>query len=356
MSRLSIVVLMVLALLLAACAPTAAPAPAAPAAPTAAPAAPTAAPAAPTAAPAAEGKGSIAVVLPGPRDDNSWNTAAYNALMALKEKGVKVAYSENITDADSARVIREYAGQGFEMIVAHSFGYQDSTFQVAAEQPKTNFAWAGGINKTADNVADYDQPFYQAYYPIGVLAANMSKTGKIGALYGFDIPVCHSMGEAFLAGAKSVNPDIKLISTAVGDWVDVAKAKEAALAQADAGVDFWIECGEGPALGSIEAAKDRGGYVTGYANDMSANGPNSVLISMVWALEPLFQKMLDDTHNGTFKAPWYTYGLAEGTLQLKYNDALKDKVPADVQKAVEQSFNDIKSGKFTVPYVPAAAK
>ena len=267
MSRLSIVVLMVLALLLAACAPAAAPA--APAAPTAAPAAPTAAPAAATAAPAAEGKGSLAVVLPGPRDDNSWNTAAYNALMALKEKGVKVAYSENITDADSARVIREYAGQGFEMIVAHSFGYQDSAFQVAGEQPKTNFAWAGGIQKTADNVADYDQPFYQAYYPIGVLAGNLSKTGKIGALYGFDIPVCHSMGEAFLAGAKSVNPDIKLIATAVGDWVDVAKAKEAALAQADAGVDFWIECGEGPALGAIEAAKDRGGYVTGYANDMS---------------------------------------------------------------------------------------
>jgi simple sugar transport system substrate-binding protein/basic membrane protein A len=162
------------------------------------------------------------------------------------------------------------------------------------------------------------------------------------------------MGEAFLAGAKSVNPDIKLISAAVGDWVDVAKAKEAALAQADAGVDFWIECGEGPALGAIEAAKDRGGYVTGYANDMSENGPSSVLISMVWTLEPLFQKMLDDTHNGAFKAPWYTYGLAEGTLNLQYNDALKDKVPADVQKAVEQSFNDIKSGKFTVPFVPAA--
>ena len=110
MSRLSIAVLMVLTLLLAACAPAAAPAPAAPAAPTAAPAEPTAAPAAPTAAsaeptaaPAAEGKGSLAVVLPGPRDDNSWNTAAYNALMSLKDKGVKVAFSENIAECDDSR-------------------------------------------------------------------------------------------------------------------------------------------------------------------------------------------------------------------------------------------------------------
>lgn len=344
MSKLTIVVLSILVLLLAACAPAAAPTAAPAAAPTTAPAAPE---------PAA-GKGSVAIVLPGPRDDNSWNTSAYNALMALKEKGVKTAFSENISDADSARILREYAGQGFELVIAHSFGYQDSTFQVAAEQPKVNFAWAGGIQKTSANVADYDQPFYQAYYPIGVLAAKLSKTGTIGALHGFDIPVCHSMGEAFLAGAKTVNPDIKLISTAVGDWVDVAKAKEAALAQADAGVDFWIECGEGPALGAIEAAKDRGGYVVGYGNDMSENGPDVVLISMIWELEPLFQKMLDDTHGGAFKAPWYTYGLAEGTLKLKYNDALKDKVPADVQAAVEQSFNDIKDGKFTVPYVPAA--
>ena len=103
---------------------------------------------------------------------------------------------------------------------------------------RSNFAWGGGIKKTAKNVADYDQPFYEAAYPIGVVAGHMSKTGKLGALYGFDIPVCHAMGEALLAGAKTVNPNAKLITTAVGDWVDVAKAKEAALAQADAGVDY----------------------------------------------------------------------------------------------------------------------
>ena len=68
------------------------------------------------------------------------------------------------------------------------------------------------------------------------------------------------MGEAFLAGAQLVNPDAKLPTTAVGVWEDVAAAKEPALAQADAGVDFWIECGENPALGAIESAKERCGY------------------------------------------------------------------------------------------------
>ena len=133
----------------------------------------------------------------------------------------------------------------------------------------------------------------------------MSKTGKLGALYGFDIPVCHAMGEALLAGAKTVNPNAKLIVTAVGDWVDVAKAKEAALAQADAGVDYWIECGEGPALGAIEAAKERGGYVTGYVGDMTENGPDVVLANLMWNLVPMFTKMLEQTKDGTFDNPWY---------------------------------------------------
>jgi simple sugar transport system substrate-binding protein/basic membrane protein A len=204
----------------------------------------------------------------------------------------------------------------------------------------------------AKNVADYDQPFYEAAYPIGVLAGKLSKTGKLGALYGFDIPVCHGMGEALLAGAKTVNPKAQLITTAVGDWVDVAKAKQAALAQADAGVDYWIECGEGPALGAIEAAKERGGYVTGYVGDMSGVGPNNVVVSLVWNLEPMFQKMLDETKAGKFNAPYYRYGIAEGALQLKFNDKLKDKVPADVMKTVEQTMADIKAGKVKVEFVP----
>jgi simple sugar transport system substrate-binding protein/basic membrane protein A len=132
----------------------------------------------------------------------------------------------------------------------------------------------------------------------------------------------------------------------------VAKAKQAALAQADAGVDYWIECGEGPALGAIEAAKERGGYVTGYVGDMSGVGPNNVVVSLVWNLEPMFQKMLDETKAGKFNAPYYRYGIAEGALQLKFNDKLKDKVPADVMKTVEQTMADIKAGKVKVEFVP----
>jgi len=308
---------------------------------------------APTKAPTEEASaGSLAVVLPGPWDDNSWNEAAYNALQALADKGVKTTYSELVAEGDEARILREYVDQGYEMIVAHSFGYQDGVFEVAEEAPQANFAWAGGIGRTAKNVADYAQPFYEAAYPIGIIAGYMSESGVLGAVYGFDIPVCHAMGEAFLAGAQTVNPDVKLITTATGEWVDVAKNKEAALAQADAGVDFWIECGEGSALGTIEAAKETGGYVTGYVGDMTENGPDVVLVNLVWNMEPIFAQMLEDTQAGTFDNPFYTYGIAEGAMLYTYNEALKDQVPAEAVEAAQKSFDDIKSGAFEVPFVP----
>ena len=307
-------------------------------------------------APADESKGKIAVILTGPWDDNSWNNAGYDAVQALEEEGYETAYSEDVADSDVERVLRTYADQGFEVIVGHSFSYQDPVFIVSEDYPDTNFAWAGGIARSSENVADYDQPFYEAAYAVGVMAGHLSETGKLGALYGFDIPVCHSMGEALLAGAQTVNPDATISHTAVGDWLDVAKAKEAALAQAEAGVDFWIECGEAPALGAIEAAKEVGGFVTGYAGNMIENGPDVVAVNIYWDLVPMFQQMVADTHSGDFANKYYDYGVQEGAMKLTFNDELLNSVDggAEAKAAAEETLSQIASGEIEVPYVPEA--
>jgi basic membrane protein A and related proteins len=306
------------------------------------------------AARAAEERPGVALVLVGPRDDGSWADAAYRALQAEAAKGSKVAFAESVADADAARVMRDYVDQGFKVVVAHSFSYQDAVFEVAAEAPGTSFAWAGGIGRTAENVADYDQPFYEAAYLVGVLAGHVSGSGRLGALYGFDIPVCHAMGEAMVAGARTVRPDATLAVTAVGDWGDVAAAKEAGLAQADAaGVDFWIGCGEGPTLGSIEAAKAKGGHATGYVGDMSALGPETVLASIVWNMGPIFGHLVERTAAGTFKGEPIRYGVREGALDVVVNPALAAKVPAAATEAIDKARAAIRAGTLQVPFVPS---
>ncbi len=296
---------------------------------------------------------SVALILIGPKDDNSWAAAAHSALQAQTDKGAKTAFSESVSDADVGRVLREYVDQGFKIIIAHSFSYQDAVFEVAAENPETNFAWAGALDRTEKNVADYDQPFHEPAYLVGVLAGYVSPSGKLGALYGFDIPACHAMGEALLAGAQTVNPNATLTPTAVGDWGDVAAAKEAALAQHDtAGVDFWIGCGEGPTLGTIEAAKETGGFATGYVGDMSELGPDVVIASIVWNMNPIFDAISADTAAGTFEGPYYQFGIKDGALDIVINPTLGEKIPAEALTAIDEARAAIMDGSLEVPFVP----
>lgn len=294
----------------------------------------------------------FALILSGPAADQSWNQAAFDATKELEDQGVEVAISESVDPADVAAVLRQYAEEGYGMIVAHSFSYQDAVFQVSEEFPDVNFAWAGGIGGTSANVADYDQPFYQGAYLIGLVAAELSETGKLGALYGFDIPVCHAMGEAMLAAAQEVRPDATLTSAAVGDWYDVAKAKEAALSQAETGVDFWIGCGQGPTLGQIEAAKEVEGFATGYVGDMSSLGPEVVASNLVWNMKPLFDQMLDDTANDTFADQFYNLGIPDDVIQVEVTAEFEDDVSADVVKTIDETKAKIASGELEVPFVP----
>jgi simple sugar transport system substrate-binding protein/basic membrane protein A len=294
----------------------------------------------------------LALVLSGSSTDQSWDQAAYEAGKALEGKGVELAVSEAVDPADVAAVMRQYAEAGYDLIVAHSFSYQDAVFEVAEEFPEVNFAWAGGIGETSENVADYDQPFYQGAYLVGLVAAELSETGQLGALYGFDIPVCHAMGEAMLAGAQQVNPDATLTSAAVGDWYDVAKAKEAALSQAETGVDYWIGCGQGPTLGQIEAAKEAGGYTTGYVGDMSSLGPEVVASNLIWNMEPLFQQMLDDTAGDTFADQFYKLAVPEGVIQVEVTSEFQDEVGDEIMASLEQTKEQIAAGEVEVPFVP----
>lgn len=338
---------------------TATPAPAdeKPAEPTAVPAAseePTKTPEEPVEAEKSEIQ--MAILLSGTVDDLSWNYQMQQAAMKLaEEKGMKLDISEKVPAAEAERVIREYADSGFNFIIAHSFSYGEALFKVAEDYPDVNFAWPGGMNKTAENVADYDQPFYQAAYLMGIMATGVSESDVFSFLSGFDIPVCHSMMEAFKLGAQSVNPDAKVLYTFTGDWVDVAKSKEAVLAHVDAGADYVASCGFGPTQGAIAAAKDKGIYASSYVGNMTSLASDTVLLNMVWDLYPLLSVMVADIESDSFSpGKYYEMGVADNVLKVEINPDLKDKIPAESLDKAESVRKTIVDGSFKVPFIPKA--
>ncbi len=296
----------------------------------------------------------LAIVYSADWFDGSWGEAAYDGANALEASGAvsEIALSENVPPgAEAERALRAYAEDGFSPIIAHSFDFGDDVKKVAADFPDTIFVYAGGFGDVAANVGDYDQPFYQAAFLEGILAAGATGEGSVAGAGGFEIPACYSMYEAFLAGAQEVLPETTGSFIAVGDWYDVQLAKEAALSQADAGPTMFVGCGQGPTFGQIEAANDVGGVSSGYVGDMSEVG-DSVLSSFDWNLGAVFELMVADVAAGKTEAQYYSVPLAEGGLSVVIDPADADTISAEAMEIYETRLAEIEAGSFEVPFVP----
>jgi basic membrane lipoprotein Med (substrate-binding protein (PBP1-ABC) superfamily) len=351
--------MIVLAIVLSACGQAATPVPAttAPEATSAAPVS-TEAPAAASAAtapaateaaataPVTNTKLKIAMVLSGPINDNDWNSVGYNGLkQASEELGVEYAYSENVTDADAERVLRDYASRGYNLIFAHSFSFGSATLEVAKDFPDIKFM-AGTATELSPNMGTYDNPDYQGAYLAGMLAAGVSKSGVVGWVDGNASPNMLANLHAYEAGAKEMNPSAKVLHTFIGSWYDPPKSKEAALAQIEQGADVLSAQG----VGVIDAAKEKKVFALGAMTDQNYMGPDVVLTSVTWDLAPLVKGVAQSILDGKWESKNWSYGIVEGSVKLADFHGLDKNVPADVLAKVNQKMDDIKSGKFVVPH------
>jgi len=364
-SRIWVVLLFVIvsALVLSACAAPAAPpaAPAAPAAPTAAPAAPTSAPAQPTQAVSAKAPTdlNVAAIFISTVEE-PWNTSwlqAMDRLKAAKPNGatVNVDYTENVFPPDAERVLRQYAQTGkYQVIWAHS-AYPDAVKVLMKEFPDILWVGAGsGYEPMGGNAYWVDVNVHEPAYLAGIIAGKMTKSNVVGAVGGFPYPNVNLPINGFVAGAKSVNPDVKAKVTFIDSWFDPAKAKESAMAQIAAGADFVYAERFGP----FEAAQQKNILAFGHFVDQSSIAPQVVTTSALALWDPTIKKVVDAwwdhaTKSAAYDAPKerIVYNMKDGGADLAPYHDLGSKIPKDVQDAVAQAKADIMSGKLTVPYL-----
>ncbi len=293
----------------------------------------------------------IAMLTTGPVTDEGWNQLAYEGLQALKAKGLSVANTENVVQADQASLIESYVNQGFNVIIGHGFEYGDSLTAAAAKHANVHFIQIGGIAK-ADNLKSYLFNPGEGGYVAGVLAAKMSKVGKWGFVGAVKIPSIEDDELAYEMAIKQTKPDASIVSAYTGSFTDIPKAKEAALAQISAGVDFILANGDNANVGAIQAIQEKGPtvLVIGWTLDQSHLAPNNVAMSIVQHVDVLLQQAVNDIQAGTFKGGNVSVGFKEGVSDIS---PFGPMVPADVQTAVKQAVADIKAGKVTLPPMPS---
>ena len=304
------------------------------------------------AAPAAaqDAKTKACFVYVGPVGDFGWSYQHDQGRKAVEEKfgdQVETAYLESVKEgADAERAIERFARSGCNIIFTTSFGYMDPTNKVAKKFPDVKFEHATGYKREADNVSTYNSKFYQGRYVQGQIAAKLSEKGVAGYIASFPIPEVVRGINAFILGARSVNPDFKVKVVWANTWFDPGKEADAAKTLIDQGVDILTQHTDSTA--PMQVAAERGIRAFGQASDMINFGPNTQLTSIVDDWAPYYVERVEALRGGSYKQSDTWHGMDEGNVVM----APFTNMPEDVKAMAEETTAKIKSGElepFTGP-------
>ena len=279
-----------------------------------------------------------------------WDARLHLSLQRAADEGkIDYVFSEKVANTDYVRVLREYADSGVDLIVGEAFGISREARRVADDYPNVAFLMGDADNRPhGGNFSVFDNYIHEPCFLMGMLAGRMTKTNKIGMVGGYPIGEVNRLFNAFIAGAKSVNPKIQWKVDFIGSWYDPPKAKEAAFAQTESGVDVLYA----ERAGVVDAARESGIVAFGNVNDMNKeeNGADVVVTSALWHMENAVDRAVSLVKAGKFKAEDYKEWtmVAKGGASLAPYYEFHDRLPADLREEVGVRFRQILAGNFVV--------
>lgn len=300
--------------------------------------------------PSAEFK--VALLTPGPISDAAWNAGAYEGLLRIRDSlGAQVAQVETKTPAEFEEAFRDFASRGYRLVFGHGFEFQDAAARVGADFPNTVFITTSGSRVRA-NVAPMVFRLEEGTYLAGMLAAGISRTGKLGFVGGIKLPPVEGTYLGFVGGAKAVRPDVVVMQAYLGNFEDVAAAKESALAQIRRGADVILHNADAASFGVFQAARESPGVLAIGANrDQNGVASDVIVASATLDVPHALLAVARQVKEGRFHAGVMFLGIKDGVVDLVVNPALATRVPAALRARIAAARDSIVAGTLRVPSV-----
>ncbi len=279
--------------------------------------------------------------------EQQWAGRLHTALKAAEARGdIEYKASENVSNADYERVMREYATGGSMLIVGEAFAVEAAARKVAKDFPKVSFLMGSSGKPQAPNFSVFDNFIQEPAYLSGMVAGGMTKSNKIGMVGGFPIPEVNRLMNAFMAGARETNPKVEFSVSFINSWFDPPKAKEAAFAMIDKGADVMYA----ERFGVSDAAKEKGKLAIGNVINTQDKYPDTVVASAMWHFEPSANRAIKLAKEGKFAAEDYgQYSMMKHKgSSLAPLGTFEKKVPADIVTKMRAKEKAIVEGKFSV--------
>lgn len=343
MSKRTILFLIViLSLVLSACASTA-----------------TEAPSEPEAAEPAKALKVAMITSQGGLGDRSYNDSGYAGLQrAEQELGVEIKVIESADPVgEGEQLLRTAAESGYDLVITLEYSHFDPLARVAPDYPDTLFAIVN-ITVEGPNVISVMYKEHEASYLAGALAAmvttmegndKVNPEAVIGAIGGTQSPGIDKFIVGYTEGAQAINPDLKVLSAYSNSFGDPAKGKELTLAMYDQGADIVFQIAGGTGEGVFQAAEEANHYAIGVDSDQDYIKPGFILTSMIKRVDvsvfDLCSRLVDDTLEG---GTVVEYGLTDAGVELSPMTYTKDVIPAEFLTKVDELKADIISGEIVV--------
>lgn len=296
---------------------------------------------------------SIAVIMPSSVSDMAWSQSMWSALQTIQqemggEQAVELRYTENVFSVpDASAAIRDYASQGFDIVIGHGSQYGASIEEIAPEFPETTFAWGSDVNTFGlDNVYAYAAAAEQGGYVCGVMAAMLIDTQTVGVTGPVDVGDNKTHCDGFEQGVASVDSKITVAETWTGSFSDVALMTEAAKTHIAAGAGALTGTSQA-VVGSIGAASEAGDVLWFFTqSDQSSLAPELVVGGWVYDWTGILREIIANRDNGVLGGKEYYITLENGGLKMVFNPEFD--LPDEVKAAADAAIASIKSGDITV--------
>lgn len=315
-----------------------------------------------------EGKIKVGIVFDiGGKNDRSFNAAAWEGVRrAEKDLDISLRDVEPGNPTSIEPAMRAFAEKGFDLIIGVGFAQGPIMQKVANDYPNIKFAIVDGVIFEADrktpkkNVASLVFREHEGSYLVGMIAASKSKSGVLGFIGGMDIPLIHRFATGYEEGAKSVNPNIRIIDNYCGvtdgAWNNPGKGKELALSQISQGADVIFTAAGNSGLGAFDAVEQSGKnergeankYVIGVDSNQNWVKPGFVLTSMEKRVDNAVYDVVKEVLSGKFEGGFHVFGLDKGGVGYSLDEYNNSLISPDFLKKVEEAKTKIINNEIKV--------
>jgi basic membrane protein A len=289
----------------------------------------------------------------GEKRDGGFNEGAFHALEFFRnETGEAYLEAEIHQVADFAAAAAGMVQQGANLIIAVGYYYAEPVAAAAAAHPETSFVLVDGV-ADGPNIRSIVFREQEGAYLVGVLAALASKSGTIGFVGAYDIPLMHKFSDGFTAGAKATRPEITTLVDYVGTdpaaFHDKTAAAQVTHDQIARGADVVFAVAGEANLGVFQAARDAEKLAIGVDGNQNGVVPGTILTSMLKRVDIAILRSLDDMRAGSWAPGVVTLGVREHAVGWAIDQNNRPLVTKSMEQAVETARRAIADGTITVP-------